>query len=184
MKMSGDSSEFTVKLAMASVFAALVYVATTIFMLNIPTTTGYFNFGETIIYLGAFLFGPFVGAFAGGIGASVADALSPYAVFAPGTLAIKSIEGALVGLLNMKILKWTGKQSVAAIVSILIGGAEMVSGYFLYEAFALSYGVGTALVEVPFNIVQMIVGLAVAVPVFQVILRVFPQLRNQNVVMP
>jgi uncharacterized membrane protein len=184
MKTSGDSSGFTVKLAMASVFAALVYVATTIFMLNIPSTSGYFNFGETVIYLGAFLFGPFVGAFAGGVGAGVADALSAYAVFAPGTLAIKGIEGALVGFLNMKILKWTGKQSLARIVSILIGGAEMIFGYFLYEAFALSNGVSAALVEVPFNIVQMLVGLAVAVPVFQVILRVFPQLRNQNVVMP
>jgi uncharacterized membrane protein len=184
MRARADSSRYTVMLAMASVFAALVYVATAIFMVNIPSTSGYLNFGETVIYLGAFLFGPFIGAFSGGIGASVADALSPYVEFAPGTLAIKSIEGALVGFLNIKILEWTRKHTFAGVISIIVGGSEMILGYFLYEAFALSYGVSAALVEVPFNIVQMTVGLVVAVPVYQVILRVFPQLRNQNVVMP
>jgi hypothetical protein len=35
-----------------------------------------------------------------------------------------------------------------------------------------------ALVEVPFNIVQMAVGLVVAVPIMYVVLRVFPQLKS------
>jgi hypothetical protein len=34
----------------------------------------------------------------------------------------------------------------------------MVAGYFLYETLALGYPVALALVEVPFNIVQMLIG--------------------------
>jgi len=35
-----------------------------------------------------------------------------------------------------------------------------------------------ALVEVPFNIVQMLIGLIVAVPIMHAVLRVFPQLKS------
>ena len=40
------------------------------------------------------------------------------------------------------------------------------------------YPLAVALVEVPFNIMQMLVGLIVAVPIMHVVLRVFPQLKN------
>ena len=54
----------------------------------------------------------------------------------------------------------------------------MVIGYFLYETLVLGYPSSLALVEIPFNIVQMIIGLIVAVPVMHAILRVFPQLKS------
>jgi hypothetical protein len=54
----------------------------------------------------------------------------------------------------------------------------MVAGYFLYENLVLNYPVADAIVEIPFNIVQMLVGLIVAVPVTTIILRIFPQLRS------
>lgn len=49
----------------------------------------------------------------------------------------------------------------AIVLSVIIGGVEMVTGYFLYEQFILGY---MALVEVPFNVCQMIIGLLVAIP--------------------
>ena len=54
----------------------------------------------------------------------------------------------------------------------------MVAGYFLYEHFILGYPTALALVEVPFNIIQMLVGLVIAVPVMHAVLRVFPQLKS------
>lgn len=50
------------------------------------------------------------------------------------------------------------------VISILVGGAEMVLGYFLYESFALNLGFASALAEVPYNIGQATVGLLVATP--------------------
>jgi hypothetical protein len=54
----------------------------------------------------------------------------------------------------------------------------MVTGYFLYEQFVLGYPFAVALVEVPFNLVQMSIGLVIAVPVMHAVQRVFPQLKS------
>jgi uncharacterized membrane protein len=165
------------KLAIAAVFAALVCVATLTLVISIPATTGYFNLGETVIYTAALLFGPLVGGVAGGGGAAIADIIVA-AQFAPGTLIVKGIEGAIVGFLNKKIQQRTHSLTLSAVISVIIGGLEMVAGYFIYEQLALGYPLAVALVEVPFNIVQMLVGLVVAVPVMHAILRVFPQLKS------
>lgn len=165
------------KLAMAAVFAALVCVATLTLVITIPATNGYFNLGETVIYTAAFLFGPLVGGIAGGAGAATADILVA-AQFAPGTLIVKFLEGAIVGLLHKKIQKRTRSLSLSAAISAITGGLAMVAGYFIYEQLVLGYPLTLALAEVPFNIVQMLVGLIVAVAIMHVVLRVFPQLKS------
>ena len=49
-----QSSAF--KIAVAAIFAALVAAATLLFVIPIPATSGYFNLGETLIYVAALLF--------------------------------------------------------------------------------------------------------------------------------
>jgi uncharacterized membrane protein len=167
------------KLALAAIFAALVFVVTSqIPPIAIPATSGYFNFGETVIYIAALLFGPFTGALAGGAGSALADLYLGYAYYAPGTLVIKGVEGAIVGFLNTKLRKRISNLTACAVISTVIGGFEMVTGYFLYQQLALGFSLGAALVEVPFNLVQMTVGLVVAIPVMHAVLRVFPQLKS------
>lgn len=165
------------KIALAAIFAALVAVATIVFVIPIPATSGYFNLGETIIYTAALLFGPFVGAIAGA-GASLADLYLGYGVFAPGTLVIKGLEGAIVGVLFIKLQKYIKSTTVCATIAIVVGGLEMVAGYFLYEQIVLGYPFLQALAEVPGNIIQMLVGLIVAIPIMHAIRRIFPQLKS------
>jgi uncharacterized membrane protein len=174
--MEKNGIKTPLQLALAAVFAALVCAATLAIVISIPATSGYFNLGETVIYIAALLFGPLVGAVAGG-GAAIADMIVA-AQFAPGTLVIKGFEGAIVGILNKKLQKITRSLTLSAAVSIIIGGLEMITGYFIYEQLVLGYPFAAALVEVPFNIVQMMVGLVVAIPVMHVVLRVFPQLKS------
>jgi uncharacterized membrane protein len=164
------------KVAVAAIFAALVAVATLLFVVPIPATSGYFNLGETLIYVAALLLGPAIGAVAGA-GASIADVLVSVQ-YAPGTLAIKGIEGFLVGLLYRELNKKIKSITVCASIAVAVGGFEMVAGYFLYETLVLGYPALVALSEVPINIVQMAVGLAIAVPVMHGVLRVFPQLKS------
>lgn len=165
------------RLAIASVFAALVCVATLTIVISIPATSGYFNLGETVIYTAALLFGSLAGAIAGGAGAAIADMIvAPQ--FALGTLAIKGVEGAIVGALHKKLQQRTRSRSLSATIATVIGGLEMVAGYFLYEQLVLGYPFSVALVEVPFNIVQMLAGLVVALPIMHAVLRVFPQLKS------
>ena len=167
------------KLSLAAIFAALVFVVTSqIPPIAIPATSGYFNFGETVIYIAALVFGPFTGALAGGAGSMLADVYLGFAAFAPGTLVIKGVEGAIVGFLNTKLRKRISNLTVCAAISAVVGGLEMVTGYFLYEQLILGYPFAAALVEVPFNLVQMTVGLVVAIPVMHAVLRVFPQLKS------
>ena len=138
------------KIAAAAIFAALVAAATLLFVIPIPATSGYFNLGETLIYVAALLFGPLVGAVAGA-GASIADMLVA-AQYAPGTFTIKAIEGFLVGFLTKKLNQKIKSLTICATIAIVIGGFEMVAGYFLYETLVLGYPVALAAVEVPFNI--------------------------------
>ena len=169
----------TVKLTLAAVFAALVFVVTSqIPPIPIPATSGYFNVGETVIYVAALVFGASVGALSGGIGAMLADIYLGFGLFAPGTLVIKGIEGAIVGFLNLKLKKHIQNVTLCAVISVIVGGSEMVAGYFLYEQLALGLSLSVALAEAPFNAVQMLVGLIIAVPITHAVLRFFPQLKS------
>jgi uncharacterized membrane protein len=179
MNWTRDPHKAPFQLALAGVFAALVFVVTYSFPIAIPATGGYFNFGETIIYVAALTFGPFVGALSGGVGAMIADVfLGPQ--FALGTLVIKLLEGTIVGSLNQKLSKRISNVAVAASISVVIGGLEMVAGYFIYELVVLGYPLVLALGEVPANIAQMAISLAIALPIVLVVLRMFPQLKSQQ----
>ena len=173
----------TIKITLAAVFATLVFIVTSqIPPIPIPAKGGYYNVGEATIYVAALLFGSFVGAFSGGIGAMLADVYLGYGHFAPGTLIIKGVEGAIVGFLNIKLKKFIPNASMRAIISVIVGGLEMVAGYFLYETLLAMLFPSLeiyALAEIPLNIGQMLAGLIIAVPVMHAVLRIFPQLKSQ-----
>jgi len=183
--MKEEYSKFgvTVKITLAAVFATLVFIVTSqIPPIPIPATGGYFNVGEATIYVAALLFGPFVGAFSGGIGAMLADIYLGYGHFAPGTLIIKGVEGAIVGFLNIKLKNRIPNPTIRAIISVIVGGLELVAGYFLYETLLAMLFPGLeilAIVEIPLNIGQMLAGLIIAVPIMHAVLRIFPQLKSQ-----
>lgn len=163
------------QVATAGVFTALVIVVTLAFRVPIPMTSGgYFNLGETVIFSAALLFGPFVGLIAGS-GAAIVDVMvSPG--YAPVTFVLKTVEGFIVGYLLKKVKKKVKSLTLCATIVILIGGSVMVAGYFVYEMFMFDYAY--ALTGVPFNIIQMLAGLIVAVPTMHAVLRVFPQLES------
>ncbi|UCG36732.1 MAG: ECF transporter S component [Candidatus Bathyarchaeota archaeon] len=238
----------TIRSAIAAIFAALVCVATVILSIYVPQTRGYFNIGETMVYTTALLFGPIIGAFAGGVGSMFADLILGYSVYAPATLVIKACEGFVVGFLAGKtpeagskarwlfftlamgtlsgaalgyvgasyysgpitldlglpfwgmttldftipvefwivlaglIILLTGVVAVISeprlgwmVLSIFVGGAVMVSGYFFYQQFFLDVA---AFFEIPFNIAQMLVGMVIAVPLTRIIRRSIPSIKE------
>ena len=93
----------TIQLAITAVFTSLVAVATMVFSIYVPSTRGFFNIGETMIFITALLFGPLIGSFAGGVGSMVADILLGYPHYAPATLVIKACEGGIVGFLTLSL---------------------------------------------------------------------------------
>ncbi|HDJ26283.1 MAG TPA: hypothetical protein ENF34_03100 [Candidatus Bathyarchaeota archaeon] len=227
--------------ALVAISTALVCAATMAIKIDIVATRGYFNLGETMVYTVSLLFGPLVGAIAGGVGSAIADVLLAAPIYAPATLVIKGAEGFVVGFLAKRRAKlsgraWTSMTVLAAFVSgsllgsigahyysgeahlaigpasasiyvptclwvclgvavsvlvvslglstepevgwlvvaVLLGGLIMVFGYLAYES--LLFGLPVALTEVPFNVGQMVVGLAVAMPLTRAVERRAPQL--------
>lgn len=237
-------------LAVTAVFTALVCIVTMIFSIYVPGTKGFFNIGESMVFLSALLFGSFVGAVAGGVGSMLADLLLGYPHYAPATLIIKACEGAVVGALKKRnpkfssrlhwkfftlvlgfvagfLLGWIGTAyysgeveltigtgsfmlyvptefwlvlgaitalSIAAlgfladpefgwtVFSVITGGFIMVLGYFLYQSFLIGplFNIEVvAIVEIPVNIGQMIIGAIVALPIAKIVWRALPYLKRE-----
>ena len=150
----------TREIAASAVMAALVCVTTMLIQVPIPATEGFFNVGDAMIMVAALTFGPMAGAIAGGIGSSLADLLGGWYVYVIPTLIIKGVEGLLAGW----VMSGTDKLSFQRLMfAWIVGGLEMVGGYFLFQVYL--YGFSAAFVEVPFNFVQMAVGGIVGIPI-------------------
>ena len=92
----------------------------------------------------AWLLGPVFGVLAAAIGTALADLLLGYAVYMPATFVIKGLM-ALVAFYTYKTLsKKPERRVIKLFVSAILAELIMVCGYFVFEAFVLSYGVGAA----------------------------------------
>ena len=149
------------QLALTGLFAALGCVAT--MALQIPSPTGgYLNLGDTVVVLGAWMLGPVYGAVAGGVGPAMADLLSGYAVYVPGTLVIKAV----MALTAAGLYRTLGRKGL--LLSALAAEVPMVLGYWLFDGAlaALSGGgdLGLCLMGsaagLPSNLVQAAFGAA------------------------
>lgn len=155
-------------ITVTGVFTALVFLSTYLFQIPIPATQGYFNLGDIMIFITALTFGPTVGGFAGGIGSALSDALGGFGTFAPFTLIIKGLEGYVAGLISRR-----SDRRRILMIAWAAGSVVMVLGYFLAESFFISLvfgsssatGIIAASGEVPFNILQVVGGGAVGIPV-------------------
>ena len=149
--------EKTRLLVMTALFTALGYVATRVLMVPAPTG-GYVNLGDAVVLLGAFLLGPAYGALAGGLGPALADLLSGYPAWVPGTLVIK----ALMGLTAALIYRGTGKKPWSAAVAGVAAEIIMVTGYWLYDGLFIVKSLLGGAAGIPGNVVQGAFGMAVS----------------------
>lgn len=130
------SSSTAVQLALIAVSTSLVCAVTMVFSIYVPTTRGFFNIGETVIYTAALLFGPITGAFAGGVGSAFADLLLGYWYYAPATLVVKAVEGGFVGILGRGRPRFQSEISWKAFtfaMGLLIGILLAVIGSIYYS---------------------------------------------------
>ncbi len=150
----------TRQVAAIGVMGALTTIATMIFTFPIPATSGYFNLGDSIVITTSLIFGPIVGALAGGLGSGLADLLGGWYNWVIFTTIIKGVEGYVAGKLAGNPIERTIN---SAIIAWIVGGACMVGGYFIVQVFM--YGLAGALTELPFNIVQMLVAGILGIPI-------------------
>lgn len=124
------------ELSILAIFTGVVCVATLVLKIDIPLTYGFFNVGDSMVYVAALLFGPVIGGMAGGVGSSLADILLGSPWYAPGTLVIKGVEGLIVGYLGCKIrpkvetaAKW---EAISVFFGVGLGATACYLGFSYY----------------------------------------------------
>lgn len=122
--MKGDSiggparerAAWVERIGLSAVMTALVFAATML-QVQTPITRGYLNLGDSMIFVAAFLGGPYTGFIAGSIGSALADIVSGYGYYAPGTFVIKGLEGFIAGYLYWRLRAVAGRSSWRAVVA-------------------------------------------------------------------
>jgi uncharacterized membrane protein len=131
----------TREVAGAAIFTAFVFAVTFSFAAT-TSTGGYFDVGEIMVYIAALVMGPYVGAFAGGVGSALSDALlAPQ--FAPGTLVIKAAEGFIVGYLGRRGvggLPAAVQKRTGLVLGAVVGALVFAIGAVYFPDVSLSLG--------------------------------------------
>lgn len=158
--MANESYKKLLSLVYTALAIALVTLSTMV--IRIPTIKGYVNFGDIMIFVTAILLGRKSGFLAGAFGSALADLLSGYAIYAPGTFIIKGLEGLICAFL---LYKNSDKKvnTTSLVIAPITAGIWMVVGYFAYEC--ILFGFGTALPSIFSNLIQGGVSAAAAVPI-------------------
>ena len=132
-------------LCISGVFIALVFVVTA--YLHIPTNNGYIHVGDGLIYLVACLL-PWPYAIAVGAGgAFLADCLTGFAIWAPGSVIIKSLTVFLFTSKKENVINVRNSLALFPATVLCAGG------YYLYEALIYSNFV-SPLAGIPASITQ------------------------------
>lgn len=141
-------------LCLSGIFAALVFVCTA--WLHIPSHTGYTHIGDAFIYLaGSLLPLPYAMA-VGAVGGVLADCLTGYGLWAPGTLVVKVVTALCFSRRGPRVL------SVRNLLGLIPAWLACIGGYYLYEA--LITGNFTApLAGIPGYVTQSVLSSAVYV---------------------
>ncbi len=113
-------------MCLAGVFTAVVFVFTA--YLHIPSHTGYTHVGDGFIYLAACLLPLPYAMVVGAGGALLADCLTGFAIWAPGSVIIKTVAVLFFSRKSSKIISWRN------ILALIPAWVVCIGGYYLYEA--------------------------------------------------
>lgn len=161
-------SEYLLKIVFTAMFAALIFLATTIFRVPSPLG-GNLNFGDCFILVAAWVLGPAWGFAAGGIGSALSDIIG-YPTYAPGTFIVKGLMAVAASLIAHAMMKRSEKLRLPGFVLGAVSAEViMVAGYYLYESTFLGFGFVATLVNVVPNIVQGVFGAVLGIVIAQIV---------------
>lgn len=143
--MKQNNQNRIMNMCFTGVLAALVFVFTA--YLHIPSVNGYVHIGDGFIYFAACLLPLPYGLFVGAGGAVLADCLTGYAVWAPGSAIIKALLVLCFCRKSNRIL--CGRNWIALLPAAVI----CVGGYYLYGSI-ISGNFAAPLADVPGNVMQ------------------------------
>lgn len=134
-------------MCISGILAAIVFVVTA--YLHIPTYNGYVHVGDGFIFLAACILPTPYAVGVGAVGAMLADVLTGYAIWAPGSIVIKAATALLFSSKCRKIL------SLKNALMLIPATAICAGGYYLYEVIITGNFIG-ALAGIPASIIQSV----------------------------
>ncbi|MBQ4574879.1 MAG: TIGR04002 family protein [Clostridia bacterium] len=134
------------RMIISAVFAAIIF-ATTAYLPRIPFAGGYVHIGDAFIYLAAGLLPMPWAMAAGAVGGALADALTGYMLWAPGTALIKAVTAMLFTAKKEKLL--CKHNLVGALLSVLV----CMGGYYIWETI-LTGSLVTPIASLFYNFLQ------------------------------
>ena len=120
------------KLVRASLFAALCTIMTLVIQVPSPMQ-GYVNLGDCAVLLSAWVLGPWYGGAAAGVGSMLADLLSGYAHYAPGTFAVKLAMAVAAGCLFRALRNKAIQPLPAQLADAYLKGNARAGGYLVEQ---------------------------------------------------
>lgn len=165
MKNTKNDRNAIKKVVTASLFAALICVATMIIKIPSPLK-GYLNLGDCVVLLAGWMLSPVYAFAAAGIGSALADIFSGYAFYAPATFLIKGLMSLLAFYLSEALNKKLSS-TASRIISGISAEILMVCGYFLFEG--ILYGFAASAVNIPANAIQGTVGIILGILIIKVL---------------
>ena len=134
-------------ICITGIFSALVFVITA--YLHIPTYNGYVHCGDGFIILEACILPMPYAVTVGVLGAMLADVLTGYAIWAPGSMVIKGLIALIFSCKAKKII--TARNLLMLLPAALISAA----GYYFYEVL-ITGSFAVALTGIPASLVQAV----------------------------
>ena len=144
-------------LTQIGLFIAIVFIG--VYLIKIPSPSGYSHIGDSMIMLSVLFLGTKRGAIASGIGASLADILGGYVVWALPTLCFKAVMAFVMGtMISKKVFGLKGR--ALWIVSAVCGGIAQAACYTLVRA--VLYGPAMAIASIAGLAFQTASGVVIA----------------------
>ena len=165
----------TKSLVLTALFTAIVTTMTYISSLPIfGTQGGLIHLGYVVLFPIAIIYGKYVGMIAGGVGMALFDILSSlWIAWAPGTLVVVGIVGYVVGAITER-----NKSFLIIFVAMLIGSFISITGYFLYNAFIMGFGLEGALGSILGDSLKVFGSTAITMATIRPLQRVLPRLNR------
>lgn len=162
----------TFDIVLSALLIGLVFSATAFLNIKLPIAAsgGLVHLGTAMLFIAAIMFGPKKGALAGAAGMGLFDVMGGWLVWAPITIVARFVQGWIVGSISHANGR-DGKSTRWNVVAMAASIPVMMAIYYVGEAFLYSNWIAP-LASMPGDLLQNVIGLAIAIPVCRVLKKV------------
>jgi uncharacterized membrane protein len=179
------SSIKTIDIVQVALMTAMAFVVT--MFTQIPYGhNAVVHLGDAVVFIAALMFGKKKGFIAAALGMFLFDLSTAYAIWAPITFIAKGMMAYIAGAIAFR-KDYEGDNLFNNILACILGGIFMIAAYYvggvIIDTFILASGssatvisriyanMTVGLVNIPGNIIQVVVGTVIAIPLVQILKR-------------